>query len=271
MLAYWTHNLDPFVIKFPPHWPIPGIRWYGVAYLLGFLSAYFWLQQGYAHGKIKLSPSQQQGFLFACFCGILIGGRLGYVLFYQWEYYRLHPLEIFSIWEGGMSAHGGFLGIFFSLFLWGHRHHVSVFSLTDLTIPCGTLGIFFGRCANFINGELYGTCSQLPWAVIFPPDAIPRHPSQIYEALGEGLLLFLWSCQTIRKKSFIRTHPGVFSGCFLIYYGIIRYVMEYFREPDAPFIAIFSRGQFYSIGMIAIGVLFTYLLQKYPPKGCVFL
>ena len=270
MLAYWVHSLDPFLIKFPSSWSIQGIRWYGIAYLSAFLFAVIFLKHEYKRGRLKLDDTQQQNFLFAVFCGMLIGGRLGYVLFYKFDYYMNRPFEIFAVWEGGMASHGGLIGIFFALLLFGRRYYYSVFSLADLTVPLGTLGIFLGRCANFINGELYGTVTDVPWAVIFPNSPLPRHPSQLYEAVGEGLLLFLWSLYFIRKNTYLITHPGLLASRFLIYYGFIRYILEIFREPDAELIGCFSRGQFYSILMVIVGVGCRFYVKKYPKGGGVF-
>ena len=270
MLAYWVHNLDPFLIKFPPSWSIQGIRWYGVAYLAAFVFASWFLKHEYTRGRLKLDDTQQQNFLFTLFCGMLIGGRLGYVLFYKFDYYLKRPLEIFAVWEGGMASHGGFIGIFIALLLFGRRYHYSVFSLADLTVPLGTFGIFLGRCANFINGELYGTVTDVPWAVVFPNSFIPRHPSQLYEAIGEGLLLFLWSLYFLRKNTHVKTRPGLLASRFLIYYGLIRHILEIFREPDAELIGCFSRGQFYSIFMVLIGIGCACCLRKCSKSNCVF-
>ena len=270
VLGYYIHNFDPFLVKFPPSWAIRGIRWYGAAYLVAFWLASRFLKRAYECNILKLSGTQQQNFLFAAFCGMLIGGRLGYALLYKFDYYATRPLEIFAIWEGGMASHSGFIGIFFSLLLFGRRYGYSVFSLADLTVPIGTLGIFLGRCANFINGELYGTVTEVPWAVIFEHSRLPRHPSQLYEAVGEGLLLFFWSLHFIRRNAHLKTHPGLLASHFLIYYGIIRYILEIFREPDATLIGFLSRGQFYSIFMILVGICCTFFLKKHPQNGCVF-
>lgn len=270
MFAYWVHNLDPFLVKFPPSWSIQDIRWYGVAYLTAFIFAAWFLKHKHARGKLKLDCTQQQNFLFAVFCGMLLGGRLGYALFYKFDYYLKRPLEIFAVWEGGMASHGGIIGILFALLLFGRRYHYSVFSLADLTVPLGTFGISLGRCANFINGELYGTVTDVPWAVVFPNSPLPRHPSQLYEAIGEGLLLFLWSLYFIRKNTHLKTHPGLLVSCFLIYYGLIRYILENFREPDAELIGCFSRGQFYSIFTTLVGIGCCFYVKKHPQVGGVF-
>lgn len=263
MLAYWVHTLDPFIIRFPITWGISGIRWYGFAYFLGFVLAYFFLKGlGYYH-RIKLTAEQQQGYLYALFWGILLGGRLGYVFFYQFSYYCQNPLEIFAVWQGGMSSHGGFIGVLISLWRWGQRNHFSLFSLLDLTIPLGALGIFLGRCANFINGEVFGTITNVPWGVLFPGDCFARHPSQLYEAFLEGLLPFIWSFYFVLFKKNACKTSGKLASCFLIYYSVIRCFLECFREPDAPLIMGLSRGQFYSFFTLIIGICSYYYVKKY--------
>ena len=261
MLAYWVHTLDPFLVKFPNNWPIDGIRWYGFAYLLSFILAGTFLSVLYRKNKISLSPHSQQNFLFALFLGILLGGRLGYVFLYDPSFYLANPVKIFCIWEGGMSSHGGFLGILISLLIFGRKNNLSTFSLLDLTIPLGTLGIFFGRCANFINGEVFGTYTTVPWAVIFNNDILARHPSQLYEAFFEGFVLFIWSYLYIfRSKKLIKI-PGLLAAYFLVIYSIERFFLEYFREPDAPLIGFFSRGQFYSLITLFVGVICIYYVK----------
>lgn len=267
MLAYWVHTMDPFVIKFPENWCIAGIRWYGVAYLLSFILAGKLLSLFYCKKKIKLTSNLQQNFLFILFLGILLGGRLGYVFLYDPHFYFNHPAKIFCIWEGGMSSHGGFLGIFISLLIFGYKNKLSTLSLLDLTIPLGTLGIFLGRCANFINGEVFGTFTTVPWGVIFNNEILARHPSQLYEAFFEGLLLFIGSIYYILKNKSIIKIPGLLSAYFLVIYSIERFFLEYFREPDAPLIGFFSRGQFYSLITLFIGIVCIYYV-KHRKNSC---
>ena len=271
MLAYWTHSLDPFVVRFPSHWAIAGIRWYGVAYLLGFLFAGLFLNCLSKTHRINLNRKQCENFLSTLFIGILLGGRLGYVCFYQFDYYLQHPMSIFAIWEGGMSAHGAFVGIMLALWIFAKRNQLSFYSLADLTVPLGTFGIILGRCANFINGEIYGTFSEQPWAVLFPGELLARHPSQLYEAIGEGLLLFIWSCFCIFKtKQAIKT-PGLLGCKFLILYSCIRFLLEFFREPDAPNIGFLSRGQFYSVTTFILGFLLYAHAKKNTVRSSLFL
>ncbi|MFQ6723589.1 MAG: prolipoprotein diacylglyceryl transferase [Opitutales bacterium] len=272
MLAYWVHNLDPFLIKFPPPWPIDGIRWYGFAYFLAFWLAYLFLKQLGNKGLIKLSYEQQQTYLFALFCGILLGGRLGYVLFYQFDYYWENLFEIVAIWHGGMSSHGGFIGITLALYWLSRKQKYALFSLTDLTVWLGSLGIFFGRCANFINAEVIGKPTQMAWGILYNGELFARHPSQLYEALGEGLLIFILATYSIFKKKTVIHSPGKLSCNFLIFYGIMRCFLERFREPDAPLICNLSRGQFYSIFVILVGALLKLYVKKHPisQNRCIF-
>ncbi len=263
MLAYWIHSIDPFIIRFPVSWPLEGIRWYGVAYLISFLFASFLLNYLYIHKKITLNKAFQQNFLVALFFGILIGGRLGFVFFYYPAYYLQNPTEIFQIWKGGMSCHGGFIGVLISLYIFSKKSHLSLLSLCDLTIPIGTFGIFLGRCANFINGEVYGTATTVSWGVIFNHEVFARHPSQLYEALLEGIIPFILSCYVLFKRKRTLYFPGLLASRFLVFYGIVRYLLEYFREPDAPLIGILTRGQFYSIFTFAAGLICAYYVKKH--------
>lgn len=255
--AYWTHSLDPFCVRFPEGWFIEGIRWYGVAYLLSFVFAFYILKHFFSQKIMRLNEAAQQNFLFAIFCGILVGGRLGYAVFYAFDYYVQNPIELLQIWKGGMSFHGALIGIFFSLYIFGKINRYAILSLTDLTVPLGTLGIFLGRCANFINGEVYGRFTEMPWGVYFDHELLARHPSQLYEAVCEGLLLFFLSYFFIKRRS-ITQNPGYLTGGFLVLYSVIRFLLEYFREPDAPLVGVFTRGQFYSIFMLIVGVYCFY-------------
>lgn len=268
-LAYWTHNLDPFFIKFPEGWAVDGIRWYGVAYLLSFVFAFYILKHLFAQKIICLNEAAQQNFIFALFCGILLGGRLGYALFYASDYYAQNPMELLQIWKGGMSFHGAIIGIFFALLVFAKLNHYAVLSLTDLTVPLGTSGIFLGRCANFINGEVYGRITEVPWGVYFNRELFARHPSQLYEAVCEGLLLFFVSYFLVKKRS-ITQKPGCLTGGFLVLYSIIRFLLEYAREPDAPLIGLLTRGQFYSIFMLFVGIYCYYYAKTKPHPNSVF-
>jgi phosphatidylglycerol:prolipoprotein diacylglycerol transferase len=302
MLAYYVNDFDPFIVRL---WGDIGPRWYGLAYVLAFGAAYLiyrWLaKRGYA----DLPLAQVGDFVLgAAIFGVLLGGRLGYVFFYKPEMLR-EPLSILRVWEGGMASHGGMLGILAYTFYYAWRHKISWTNLGDNLVVTAPIGLFFGRCANFINGELYGRATHVSWAMQFPkelyenanademdraitvcsridpslttPEAIvaavhrqpqvkeilrtiltPRHPSQLYEAFFEGIVLFsiLWFVRTRMRQP-----NGVLTGLFFICYAIFRIIVENFREPDATLIAGFTRGQFFSFFLIAIGIAFVVMAK----------
>lgn len=261
ILAFWVHNLDPFLIHFPNS--NFGIRWYGVAYVLGFLIAYYLLRLYYKKNRSPLDPEAQSSFFIALILGVIIGGRLGYMLFYGWNYLIQHPLNIFKIWEGGMSSHGGFAGVIIATYWYSRKHFLSFAGLCDIVATLTPPGILLGRIANFINGYLWGKISYVPWAVIFPQSApgvpieliSPRHPSQLYASFLEGFILLVYT--QIRFWTRPPTAPkGQLAGEFLIAYALVRVIDEFFREPDATLILGISRGQFYSIFLALIGILF---------------
>jgi len=303
MLAYYLHDLDPIIFRVYDN---IGPRWYGLAYVLAFICGYALLGWLAKRGYADLSVSRVGDFVTGCaLFGVIIGGRLGYVFFYKPEMLR-EPISILRVWEGGMSSHGGMIGLLFFTLYYARRHKLSWANLADnLGVPA-PLGLFFGRCANFINGELYGRAANVAWAVQFPkelldhpaeadravaacaqidpslttPEAIvsavhrqsqvkevlrtiltPRHPSQLYEAFFEGVILFaiLWIVRTRTRQP-----NGVLMGLFFICYAIFRIVIETFREPDATLIAGFTRGQFFSFFLIAIGVAFVVAAKMRP-------
>ena len=258
---YWVHNLDPFIFRIYGN---IGVRYYGVAYLLGFVAAILILKLYYRKGKSPLTPEQVDNSIFAIVAGVLLGGRIGYVLFYAWPQFCSNPLILFKVWQGGMSSHGGFIGVIIAVWWLSRKQKIPFMQLADLFATVTPIGLFFGRIANFINGELWGKVSNVPWAVIFPKSQPPgtpikyiqpRHPSQLYEASLEGLFLLIylqarfWLGKPLKK-------PGQLSGEFLILYAIVRIIGEQFREPDASLICGVSRGIFYSYFMILIGVSF---------------
>jgi phosphatidylglycerol:prolipoprotein diacylglycerol transferase len=297
MFAYYLHDLNPFIFRI---WGNFGPRWYGMAYVAAFACGFWLLRVLARRGYTQLRAEQVGDFItWAALFGVMVGGRLGYVLFYRPEMLR-DPLSIVRVWEGGMSSHGGMIGLIVFTFWYAWRHKLSWTNLGDNLVVVAPAGLFFGRCANFINGELYGRLTSVPWAMLFPkelldraneaeaeravtaamrfnphltsPEAIvetlhtnpqikeairpiltPRHPSQIYEALLEGVALFtiLWLVRTRTRQP-----DGVLTGLFFVCYAIFRIVVEYFREPDASLIAGFTRGQFFSFFLIAIGLAF---------------
>ncbi len=251
MLPY--PQIDPEIIRIGPL----AIRWYGLMYLLGFLAVFFLGRyQLKERGLQELYP-HLENVLFWGGLGLIVGARLGHVFFYYPEYYLRHPWEIPAIWHGGMSFHGGLLGAVLAGGLYAYRHRLSFFWWADILVVPAPIGLGLGRIGNFINGELFGRPTDLPWAMIFPAGGpVPRHPSQLYEALGEGLLLFLilWR---VRRKDW---PTGYKLALFLVLYGIIRFFIEFFREPDPGVGLLFgwmTRGQLFCLGMVVLGgVLF---------------
>ncbi len=308
MLAYYVHDLNPLIFRL---WDNVGPRWYGLAYVLAFVCSYvlfrFLAKRGYADLPVAKVGDFITG---AALFGVIVGGRLGYIFFYKPE--MLHaPMSILRVWEGGMSSHGGMLGLLAFTFYYAWRHKISWTNLGDNLVVTAPIGLFFGRCANFVNGELYGRATNVWWAMQFPKeltenvgeaeraiivcrqidptlsssDAIvaavrhepqvkevlrgiltPRHPSQLYEAFFEGIALFaiLWFVRTRMRQP-----NGVLTGVFFICYAIFRIVVENFREPDATLIGSFTRGQFFSFFLIAIGLAFVVgakLRPSFPKK-----
>ena len=252
----YVHDLNPILINFG----LLEIRWYSLSYILGILIGW-WLAKKIIAYKIKNKVIFFDIKLFDdlvsyIIISIVIGGRAGYIIFYNLSYYLDNPIDIFKIWEGGMSFHGALIGIIIGTYFFSKKIKISVFFFLDIIACVAPLGIFFGRIANFINGELYGKPSEFYWSVIFPKiDMVPRHPSQIYEALLEGIILFLILITIILKKN-IRI--SFCSSMFMILYGLFRVIAEQFREPDIQigyFFNFFSMGTILSFSMIIIGLL----------------
>ena len=309
-LAYYLHKLDPFIFRVTETF---GPRWYGMAYVAAFLCGFLLLSWLSKRGYADLPQSQVSDFItWGALFGVMVGGRVGYVLFYKPEMLR-DPLSIVKIWEGGMSAHGGIIGLVLFTLYYSRRHNISWTNLGDNLCVTAPIGLFFGRCANFINGELYGRAATVPWAVQFPKELLdhehaavaeraltvtrqidptvhtpegvvealnnspqieaalrtvltPRHPSQLYEALVEGALLFLilWFVRTRTRQP-----NGVITGLFLSLYAIFRILVENYREPDSPMIGMFTRGQFFSFFIVALGfgfIVAARLRPVYPKK-----
>ena len=257
-------QFDPVAFSLGPL----SVRWYGLMYLVAFVQ--FILLGRY---RIRTRPGlltveQLDDLLFYGMLGVILGGRLGQVLFYEPAYYLAHPLEILAVWKGGMSFHGGFLGVLAAMGLWSRKHRIAWFDVTDFIAPLVPLGLAAGRIGNFINGELWGRVADpsLPWAMIFPQagDMQPRHPSQLYHVGLEGLALFtiLWIFSS-------RPRPrSAVSGVFLIGYGTFRFVTEFFREPDHGIFGqsySVSMGQWLSLPMVAIGI--AMLVMAYRRKS----
>ena len=247
MLTY--PDIDPVAFSIGPL----AVRWYGLMYLLGFAAAWWLGARRIAQGRAPVNRRQFDDLVFFALLGVILGGRLGYVLFYKPGYYLVHPLEIFAIWQGGMSFHGGLLGVIFALAFVAWRQGIDYLRLMDFVAPLTPLGLAAGRVANFLNGELWGRVTDLPWGMVFPgAGAAPRHPSQLYQAALEGMALFFvlwWFSSRPRPR-------GQVSGVFLFGYGSFRFVAEFAREPDAylGFLALgFTMGQWLSLPMIIGG------------------
>ena len=230
-------------------WPV---RWYGLSYGAGIILSWLYWRICVKAGRFPgISVKDVDGAINWSMAGIVIGGRLGHVLLYYPRYYWSHPLEIFEVWKGGMAFHGGFLGALCALWIYCRRHHIPVLTFFDCIVCGAPLGLFLGRLANFINQEVYGRPSQVPWAVVFPEvDTLTRHPSQLYEAALEGVGLFTLLA-VITWGSFKRW-PGQLAAIFCTGYGISRWICEYFREPEGMLAGI-SMGQWYSLPFIVLG------------------
>lgn len=260
---YWIHDLSPFLWEFPgefANWGPGGIRWYGISYLLGFISAYFLLVLYFRQNKSPYDQEQIINLITFQVIGVLIGGRIGYLLLYQGDKFLEDPLSLVRVWEGGMASHGGFIGVFIATLWYAKKSGQSIKPIGDLIVTVVPPGLFFGRIANFINGELWGKTTEISWGVLFPkaPDfamSVARHPSQIYAAIAEGLIPFLYVQLRFWKSSIIQKYPGHLAGEFLILYAIARIFNEIFREPDASLLMGISRGQFYSIFLILAGII----------------
>lgn len=269
ILGYYVHDIDPVLFHI---WGEFGVRYYGIAYALGFLVAIYLLKKYREKGLIPISAEQQSSLLFALVLGVLVGGRLGHVLFYDFQDTISNPLSIFAVWKGGMASHGGFIGVIVAAWIMTRQFKMPFFNLGDFLTTMAAPGLMFGRIANFINGELWGTPTNVSWAVIFPASAPigtpveliqPRHPSQLYEAALEGLFLFIYTQWRIWKTDALKS-PGRISGEFLILYAIVRIIGEQFREYDSPPIWGMSRGVFYSLFMIIAGLIFIIKSKKQP-------
>lgn len=259
ILSHWVHDLDPVLIQFTD---AIAIRWYGLAYIAGFLAALGLLALYGRNGRSSLNRSERESLFIALIIGVMAGGRVGYVLLYDTQRFLSDPLVLLRVWEGGMASHGGFIGVALALAWFCRRYHWSYRRLGDIVVTLVPAGLFFGRIANFINGELWGKVSDVPWAVIFPQslpgypvESIPaRHPSQLYAAVLEGLVLFVFIQLRFWFSSAVKRYPGQIAGEFFVAYAALRILGEVFREPDASLILGLSRGTFYSILVALIGV-----------------
>ena len=238
------------------------IRWYSLAYIFGIVLGCIYCKKKLIKDPIVLDLFDD--FITYLIIGIILGGRIGYALFYNFSYYINNPLEILMVWNGGMSFHGGLIGVILSCVIFGKKHKINSFIFLDLVALSAPIGIFFGRIANFINSELYGRATDLPWGVQFVLiDNIKRHPSQIYEAFFEGIILFFILNYLFRRKYIVT--PGKLSALFLIFYSLFRYSLEFFRVPDPQIGFLFlnsTLGQIISLLFFVIGVLLFYLKKN---------
>jgi phosphatidylglycerol:prolipoprotein diacylglycerol transferase len=268
--SHWVHDLDPFLVRFTD---TIGVRYYGLAYLAGFAIAWWALRFYGRRGLTKLDADQAGDLMTALIIGVLVGGRLGYFAFYQPAEVLRDPLVLLRIMDGGMASHGGFIGVALALWWCARRFRLPFLHISDLVVSVAPVGIFFGRVANFINGELWGRPSNVPWAVIFPESRPgmpveliePRHPSQVYAALLEGLALFALMQWLLWKTPWLQRAPGRITGVFLLGYAAMRAVSETFREPDAGLIFGLTRGTFYSIFLVLAGLVLIALCRPNPP------
>lgn len=251
-----THpGWDPVALQIGPL----AIRWYGLMYLVAF-GLFYWLgrirlQRSFYGARTGLGPKDLEDLLFYGVIGVIVGGRLGYVLFYKPGYFLSHPLEVFAVWTGGMSFHGGLIGVLLACAYFARRRDIHFLDLMDFVAPLVPTGLAAVRFANFINGELWGRVTDLPWGMVFrdAPGGLPRHPSQLYQVAGEGLALFvlLW-WYSARPRS-----RGAVSGAFLVGYAVFRFAAEFAREPDA-FLGLvlgpFSMGQLLCVPMLVAGL-----------------
>jgi phosphatidylglycerol---prolipoprotein diacylglyceryl transferase len=310
MLSYYVHDLSPFLLRFSESF---GVRWYGLAYVAAFFFGILIVRHLSQLGYCDIPAPKVSDFIIGgAIFGVLLGGRLGYMLFYDLENFLRNPLIFFRVMDGGMSAHGGILGLTLYTLWYSHRHKVSWRNIGDNLVVAAPVGLFLGRLANFINGELYGRVASVPWAVQFPkelyeapPEKLqlvltqaakinsqwvsiedviensrhfpelraqlaasltPRHPSQLYEAALEGLVLFavLWILRTR-----CRLRNGILTGVFFVGYAILRMIGEVFRQPDAPLTGPFTRGQFLSLFLVLVGLGFflsAWLRPAFPAR-----
>ncbi|MHC1728758.1 MAG: prolipoprotein diacylglyceryl transferase [Syntrophobacteraceae bacterium] len=257
-------KIDPVIVTIGPI----SVRWYGVMYVLGFVAAYFLIQKQERSKQIGLVGPVAQDLIFYLAIGVIVGGRLGYILFYEYmdlAFYIKNPLELIATWRGGMSFHGGLIASVLAAWIFARRRNIPFAALIDCTVVTAPIGLMFGRFGNFINAELLGRTSDVPWAMVFPTGGpLPRHPTQLYESFAEGLLLFLilWY---LHKKPF---RDGMMIAFFMLFYGIFRFIIEFFKEPDPQIgylLTYLTMGQILCLAMIAAAPLLMVYLYRHKP------
>lgn len=253
-------SIDPVFLRLGPI----QLRWYGLMYMLSFIIGFFVLRRSAKYRKLNMSTDDLYDLLFYLILGVMIGGRLGYVLFYDLASYLRAPLSIFAIWQGGMSFHGGFIGMILAAIWITRKKGWNFWEIADLVCAAVPIGLGLGRLGNFINGELYGRVTTVPWAMVFPEGGpMPRHPSQLYEALLEGLVLF-FILRWFYRKNFYR---GTVFWALLAFYGLFRFLVEFVREPDAQIgydLGPFTRGQELTFPMLVIGMTMMIIYVRRP-------
>jgi phosphatidylglycerol:prolipoprotein diacylglycerol transferase len=250
-------HIDPVFLSIGPL----QFRWYGLMYVLTFVVAYFIISSETTRKKLPLTKDDVADLVFYGAMGVVLGGRLGYILFYNLGFYLNNPLKLFAVWEGGMSFHGGILGVILAFLLFAHRKKLSFLTLIDMAALCSPVGLGLGRIGNFINGELYGRPTNVAWGMVFPgSDGLARHPSQLYEAFLEGIVLFI----IVRVISRCPYPAGVSAWTFVAGYGLFRFIVEFFRQPDVQiglYFGMFSQGQLLSLPMFLIGTFMVFKLS----------
>jgi len=259
--------IDPILIQIGPL----AIRWYSLAYIAGLLLGWMYIKKLlsqedlWAQKKAPMTILQSDDFLLWTALGVILGGRIGYTLFYNFSYYAENPLAILQVWNGGMSFHGGLLGVTIAIIIYCRRNKLKFLSVIDLVAVAVPIGLFFGRLANFINGELYGRVTDVAWGVVFPGGGpLPRHASQVYEALLEGLVMFFVLRFLVQKYKILQ-RPGMASGVFLLGYGLSRIFVEFFRMPDAQlgyFFGFITMGMILSVPMVLTGIGVVWYVKK---------
>lgn len=246
------------------------VRWYSMAYLAGIVIAWVLVLRNIKKYHLEITKEQVEDLAFYATLGIILGGRLGYVLFYGTSYFWHNPMQILAVWQGGMSFHGAVLGVIFAVWLFARKIKYSFLGITDLVVLYAPIGICLGRLANFVNDELWGRVTNVPWAVKFPNGGyLPRHPSQLYEAFFEGVIMFV-ILNWLWHFKFVRDRKGFVSSVFVICYGIFRISMEQFREPDAQvgfFLNYLTMGQILSLPLIIAGAVVLFLIIKKSTKN----
>ena len=254
--------IDPVAISLGPF----AVRWYALAYIVGLMIGWRYCLSLTARPPRLIARADIDDFLVWATLGVVFGGRIGYVLFYNFPYYSQHPVEALYLWHGGMSFHGGAIGVTTAIFIFTRRRRLSMLAFGDIICEAIPIGLLFGRIANFINGELWGRVTDVPWGMVFPgAGPLPRHPSQLYEATCEGLILFL--VLFIAERSGARRHPGTISGIFLAGYAVARMSGEMFRQPDAQLgFLIFgaTMGQLLSIPLLLGGIGLVLWARRQP-------